>query len=189
MDHMEHLKFKVLRDLTDKVREKVLKQQDMTLDEMTTLVAEAEAMDIINNSLKPEHTKVPQGKGKTKEDAMPALEKPVKKKKAVDKEKPRRKLPDEAYQMGCWICGGQHRRDTCDADKSNMICGLCGREKNHVTAVCLQQFADSTPAGQPGGKPATPGAQSGMVVMEERRTKKRSYAQVAAASVFSPSSP
>ena len=57
----------------------------MTLDEMPTLVAEAEAMDIINNSLKPEQTKVPQGKGKTKEDAMQALEKPLKKKKTEDK--------------------------------------------------------------------------------------------------------
>ena len=52
MDHMQHVKFKVLRDLPLKVREKILRNQDMTLDEMTTLVAEAEAMDIINNSLK-----------------------------------------------------------------------------------------------------------------------------------------
>ena len=39
----------------------------MTLDEMTTLVSEAEAMDIINKSLKQEHNKAPPVKGKTKE--------------------------------------------------------------------------------------------------------------------------
>ena len=54
-----------------------------------------------------------------------------------------------------------------------------------MTTVCLQQFADSTPAGQPGGRPATPGLQSGMVAMEQRRTKKPSYAQVAADGVVS----
>ena len=32
----------------------------MTLDEITTLVAEAEVMDIINNSLKSEQPRVPQ---------------------------------------------------------------------------------------------------------------------------------
>ena len=106
----------------------------------------------------------------------------MKKKKAEDKEKPRRKLPDKAYQIGCWVCWGQHRPYSCDADKSNMLCELCGKEKNHVTAVCLQQFADSSPARQPGGRPATPGIQSGMVPVE---TKKPSYAQVAAAIVVS----
>ena len=109
---------------------------------------------------------------------MQALEvkpvKPLKKKKT--EERPRRKLPDEANKMGCWICGSDHRRDVCNADKSGMLCEMCGKEKNHVTAVCLQQFADSTPTGQPGGRPATPGLQSGMVAMEQRRMKKRSYA-------------
>ena len=163
-----------------KVRERDLKKQDMTLEVMTTLVAEAEAMDITNNSLKSEQPKVTQVKGpKAKEDAMQAVEvKPLKKKKT--KERPRRKLLDEAYKMGCWICGGDHRRNVCDADKSCMLFEMCGKEKNHVTAVCLQQFADSTPAGQPGGRLATPGLQSGMVAMEQRRKKKRSYAQVAA---------
>ena len=160
----------------------------MTLDDMTILVAESEAMDVINASLKPVHPKIPPNKGKSKEDAMPAIDKPLKKKKSEDKpekEKPRRKLPDEAYQMGCWICGGQHKRDNCDADRSNMLCEMYGKEKNHVTAVCLQQFADSPPAGQPGGKPSTPGpGQSEMVAMKERRTKKkRSYAQVVTAGV------
>ena len=64
--------------------------------------------------------------------------------------------------------------------KLNMLRELCGKENNLVTAVCLQKFADSSPAGQPVGKPATPGIQSGMVVVE---TKKPSYAQVAAAIV------
>ena len=153
MDQMEHVKFKVLRDLPVKVREKVLRQQDMTLEAMTTLVAKSEAMEIINASLKPEQLKFPTGRGtKQKEDAMPAVEKPSKKRDAEKKEKPRRKLPDEAYQMGFWVCGGQHRRDSCDADKSNMICELCGKEKNHVTAVCCLQTAlrqDSPAAGQP----------------------------------------
>ena len=125
----------------------------MTLEAMTTLVAESEAMEIINASLKPEQPNFPTGKGtKQKEDAMPAVEKPSKKGEAEKKEKPRRKLPDEAYQMGCWVCGGQHRRDSCDANKSNMICELCGKEKNHVTAVCCLQTAlrqDSPAAGQP----------------------------------------
>ena len=77
-----------------KVREKVLRKQDMTLDEMTMLVAEAEAMDIINNSLMSEQPKVPHVKGsKAREDAMQALEvKPLKKKKSEDR--PRRKLLD-----------------------------------------------------------------------------------------------
>ena len=152
----------------------------MTLDEMTTLVAKAEAMYIINNSLKSEEPKVTQVKGpKAKEDAMQALKvKPLKKKKT--EKRPRRKLSDEAHKMGCLICGGDHRRDVCDADKSCMLCEICGKEKNHMTAVCLQQFADSTPAGQPGGRLATPGLQSRLVAMEQRRTKIRSYAQVAA---------
>ena len=80
--------------------------------------------------------------------------------------------------MGCWICGENHRREDCDADKSAMLCNICGKEINHVTKVCLQQFAGSTAAGLPGGRPATPGLQSEMVAMEERRVKKRSYAQV-----------
>jgi hypothetical protein len=45
--------------------------------------------------------------------------------------------------MGCWVCGGQHRHDNCKVDKSGMICEMCGKEQNHVTAVCLKQF-DST---------------------------------------------
>ena len=119
---------------------------------------------------------------------MPAIDNPLKKKKSEEKqekEKPRRKLPDGAYQMGCWLCGGQHRLDSCDADRSNMLCEMCGEEKNHVTAVYLKQFADSSPAGQPGGRPSTPGpGQSRIVAMGERRTKKkRSYAQVVAAGV------
>ena len=52
MDHKEHVKFKVLTDLRVKVREKVLRDPDMTLDDMTILVADVEAMDIVNNSLK-----------------------------------------------------------------------------------------------------------------------------------------
>ena len=63
---------------------------------------------------------------------MAAGEKPLKKKKSEEKpekEKPRRKLPDEAYHMGCWICGGQDRRDNCDADRSSMLCEMCVKEK------------------------------------------------------------
>ena len=73
-----------------------------------------------------------------------------------------------------------------------MLCNICGKENNHVTAVCLQQFAGTTAAGQPPGRPATPGFQSGMVAMEERRVRKRSYAQVAgggALGAAAPSSP
>ena len=170
----------MLKDLPVKIRKKVLKYQDMTLDDMSVLVADVEAMDIVNNSLKSEQPKLPPGKGqKTKEDAMPALEvKPGKtlKPKKKTEEKPRWKLPDEAYRMGCWICGGEHRRDVCDADKSSMFCNICGKENNHVTAVCLQQFAGSTAAGLPGERPATPGLQSGMVAMKERSVKEQSYA-------------
>ena len=99
MDEHEHVKFKVLRDLPAKVREKVLNKSYMSLEAMTKLV--------------------------------------------------------EAYQIGCWIGGGQHRHDKCEADKSGMICELCGIKKNHVTAVCLRQWTDSSPAGQPGGRPGT----------------------------------
>ena len=58
-----------------KIRDKVLKDQDMTLDNMSVLVADVEAMDIVNNSLKSEQQKLAPGKGqKTKEDGMLALE-------------------------------------------------------------------------------------------------------------------
>ena len=57
-----------------KIRDKVLKDQDMTLDNMSVLVADVEAMDIVNNSLKSEQQKLAPGKGqKTKEDGMLAL--------------------------------------------------------------------------------------------------------------------
>ena len=59
MDQRQHVRFKVIRDLPIKVQEKVLRQHDMMLDEMTILVAESEAIDVINASLKPEHAKVP----------------------------------------------------------------------------------------------------------------------------------
>ena len=86
MDHNEHMKFKVLKDFPVKKREKVIKDQTMTLDAMTVLVAESEAMDIVNNSLKSDQHKQPPGKGpKPKEDSMTALEtkpsKPPKQKK------------------------------------------------------------------------------------------------------------
>ena len=97
MDQLERVKFKVLRDLPVKVREKVLRKQDMTLEAMTTLVAESEAMDLINASLRSEQVKVPPAKvAKPKEEAMQAVEKPVKKKEAEKKERPKRKLLDEA---------------------------------------------------------------------------------------------
>ena len=48
MDENEHVKFKVLRDLPAKVREKVLSKPDMNLEAMTQLVAESEAMEVIN---------------------------------------------------------------------------------------------------------------------------------------------
>jgi hypothetical protein len=100
MDHNEHVKFKVSKDLPEKIRKKVLKDQNMTLDDMSVLVAEVEAMDIVNNSLNSDQHKLPPGKGpKAKEDAMPALEtkrgKTPKQKKRSE-EGPRRKLPDEA---------------------------------------------------------------------------------------------
>jgi len=60
-----------------------------------------------------------------------------------------------------------------------MKCNICAKENNHVTAVCLQQFADTTAAGQPSGRPSTSGLQAGMVAMEERRVRKRTYALAA----------
>ena len=54
-----------------------------------------------------------------------------------------------------------------------MKCNICAMEKNHVTSVCLQQCADTTVAGQPGGRSPTPGLQAGMVAMEERVVRNR----------------
>ena len=65
MDQLEPVKFKVFRDLTVKVREKVLRKQDMTLEAMTTLVAESEAMDLINASFRSKQASKPK-KEKTK---------------------------------------------------------------------------------------------------------------------------
>ena len=161
MDGAEHVKFKVLTDLRMKTREKILKKPDITLDEMTVLIAELEAMDIVNSTLKLDTPKVPHGDGKKKkEDAMQAQTemKQVKKKKVEVVPQPQRQLPEEAYKMGCWICGGDHRRENCDADKSTMKCNICSMENNHVTSVCLQQFADTTASGQPPGRHSTPGA-------------------------------
>ena len=44
-----------------KTREKILRKPDITLDEMTVLIAELEAMDIVNNTLKLDTPKVPHG--------------------------------------------------------------------------------------------------------------------------------
>ena len=132
MDQMEHVKFKGLRDLPIKVKEKVLRQQDMTLEAMTTLVAKLEAIEINNASLKPKQPKFPPGKGaKLKMEYMLAVEKPVKKKKkeAEKKEKAMTKMPNEAYKMGCWICAGQHRRDRCDTKKFEGSCSRHMEEK------------------------------------------------------------
>ena len=63
MDHSEHMKFKVVKDLPVKIRENIIKDQSMTLDAMTVLVAEAEAMDIVNNSLKSDQQKHPPQQG------------------------------------------------------------------------------------------------------------------------------
>ena len=161
MNGAEHIKFKVLTDLRMKTREKILRKPDITLDEMTVLIAELEAMDIVNNTLKLDTPKVPHGDGKKKkEDAMQAQtgmkQTDMKQGKKKKVEAPRRRLPDEAYRMGCWICGADHRRENCDADRSTMKCNICSMEKNHVTSVCLQQFADSTASGQPPGRPSTP---------------------------------
>ena len=94
VDQLEPGKFKVLRDLTVKVREKVLRKQDMTLEAMTTLVAESEAMDLINASFRSKQASKP------KEEALQAIKKTykqVKKKEAEKNERPKTKLPDEAY--------------------------------------------------------------------------------------------
>ena len=93
---------------------------------------------------------------KTKEDTTPAAEKPVKKKEAGKEKRPGRMLPDEAYQLGCWVCGGQHRRDKFKDDKSVMVCEMCGMEESRVTQVCLRQWTNNSPAGNPVGRPPTP---------------------------------
>ena len=80
--------------------------------------------------------------------------------------------------MGCWCCGGDHRRELCEADKSKMKCNICAMENSHVSSVCLQQFAGAA-VGQPSGRPPTPGLQAGMVALEGRRMRKRTYAQAA----------
>ena len=69
VDQLEPVKFKVLRDLTVKVREKVLRKQDMILEEMTTLVAMSEAMDLINVSFRSKQASKP------KEEALQAVKK------------------------------------------------------------------------------------------------------------------
>ena len=97
MDQLEPVKFKVLRDLTVKVKEKVLRKQDMTLEAMTMLVAESEALDLINASFRSKQASKP------KEEALQAVKKKqkkqVKKKEAEKNERPKRKLPDEAYYI------------------------------------------------------------------------------------------
>ena len=142
MDEQELIKFKVLMDLPLKVREKVLRKPDMDLEALTKLVDELEAMELIHASLRTEPGKTPKIV-KAKEEAMQVAEKEKKKKEADKDKRVKRKLPEEAYQMGCWVCGGQHRHDNCKVDKSGMICEMCGKEQNHVIAVCLKQF-DST---------------------------------------------
>ena len=62
MDEHEHVKIKVLKDLPAEVREKVLNKPDMSLEAMTKLVAESEAMVVINSSLRSELNKVIQGR-------------------------------------------------------------------------------------------------------------------------------
>ena len=72
MGGKEHVKFKVLTDLRTKTREKILRKPDITLDEMTVLIAEVEAMDIVNSTLKLDTPKVPPGEvKKKKENALP----------------------------------------------------------------------------------------------------------------------
>ena len=61
MDGKEQVKFKVITDLSTKTREKILRKLDITLDEMTVLIAEMEAMDIVNNTLKLDTPKVNPG--------------------------------------------------------------------------------------------------------------------------------
>lgn len=57
-----------------------------------------------------------------------------------------------------------------------MKCQTCGMERSHLTKVCLRQWDDyEAPAGEPRGRPATPGPEQGMVAVEGGR---RSYAQV-----------
>ena len=79
MDQSELVKFKVLKDLPIRIREKVLLLPDTTLEALTKLVAEHEAMEVINANLKADPAKLP--KLKVKEQAMPAAEKEKKKKK------------------------------------------------------------------------------------------------------------
>ena len=155
MDEPELVKFKVLRDLQARIREKVLLKPDMDLNALTKLVTDHEVIELNNASLKAEPARLPKPV-KAKEEAMSAAERG--KKFAEKTRKPRNKLPDEAYKGGCWCCGAEHSRSECKADKSNMVCQLCGLEKSHVTAVCLKQWDDQeAPAGQPRGRPATRG--------------------------------
>ena len=61
------MKFKVLRDLPVKVREKVRSKPDMNLEALTKLVAELKAMEVINASLRSNQNKVTKtGKAKWK---------------------------------------------------------------------------------------------------------------------------
>ena len=59
----------------------------MNLEAMTKLVAESEAMEVNNASLRSNQTKVPKTV-KSKEDAMPVEEKPINKKEAGKEKRP-----------------------------------------------------------------------------------------------------
>ena len=133
MGEPELVKFKVLRDLPVRIREKVLLKPDMDLEALTKLVSDHEAIELINASLKTEPTK-PAKPVKPKEEAMPAAEKERGKKDAEKSRKPRKKLADEAYKVGCWCCGEQHGRSDCKTDKSVMLFELCSFKRSHVTA-------------------------------------------------------
>ena len=111
------MRYELTRDIPVKAREKVLSKPDMDLEALTKLVAEFEAMELINASLRAKQPKTPKPV-KAKEEAMPAAEKERKKRDGEKESKPRKKLPHEAYKVCCWCFGGQHSRSECKADKS-----------------------------------------------------------------------
>ena len=104
-------------------REKVLIKPNMDLEELTKLVCDHEAMELINASLKTETTK-PNKPASLRRRPCPQQEKINQRRKQRSQKKTRKKLPDEAYKVGCWCFGAQHSRSNCKADRSGMVCDI-----------------------------------------------------------------
>ena len=80
MDEPELVMFKVLRDSYVRIIEKVLIKPDMDLEELTNLVCEHQAMELINASFKTKTTKCNKPAKLKEDEVLPAAEKDKSKK-------------------------------------------------------------------------------------------------------------